>query len=284
MSLLEGFRSLGLEAGWLPAAQIGLLRPGDVVIGRFDVRPTLDGVEEGIWELRRARLRGVRVLNDDETLLRSHDKLATAIACAQAGVPHPRTANVDETSTEPPIALPVVLKPRFGSWGQDALRCQTVQEYRSAIRRLRDRAWFRAHGVLVQELVGPQGYDLRALVAGGSVIGAIERHAKPGEWRTNVALGATRRPARLTAQTSALAAAAARAIDGDLVGIDLLPHGDDEYVVLEINGAVDFTAHYSLDGGDVFARAALNLASCAALHGVDDAVAIGDSRLALGWE
>lgn len=264
-ALLEGFRSIGVDAAWLAPASIDMLRPGDAVLGRFDVRETLDGVEPGVWLLRRARLRGVSVLNGDQTLLTCHDKLATALACARAGVPHPRTVHVDESSNHPPLPLPLVLKPRFGSWGADVVRCSTAAEYRACIRALRGREWFRAHGVLVQELVEPSGYDLRVLVAGTTVVGATERHARPGEWRTNVSLGARRRPARLAQRARLLAVAAAGAVDGDLVGVDLLPVRGGDHVVLEVNGAVDFTRHYSLQSGDVFALSATHLAYRAGL-------------------
>jgi glutathione synthase/RimK-type ligase-like ATP-grasp enzyme len=48
--------------------------------------------------------------------------------------------------------------------------------------------------------------------------------------------------------------AAAAAVNGDLVGVDLLP-ADGGWRVVEINGAVDFTDEYALDGRDVFERA-----------------------------
>jgi len=97
------------------------------------------------------------------------------------------------------------------------------------------------------------------LVAGGEVVGAIERVAAPGEWRTNVALGGTRRPAIPGPRARALALAAAAAVGADLTGVDLLRMGR-SYVVLELNGAVDFTAEYSFDGEDVFERVAETLA------------------------
>jgi RimK family alpha-L-glutamate ligase len=282
-SLLAAFRGLGLTAEWLPPeASRFRLAAGDVVLSRLDVRPTLDGVEPGLWELKRARLAGVTVLNGDDALLTSHDKLATALAFAAAGVRHPRTANVDETSTSPPLPLPVVLKPRFGSWGTDVCRCETEGEYAARIEQLRDRPWFRSHGVLVQELVEPRGYDLRLVVAAGRVIGAVERHARPGEWRTNVALGGRRRPALPDPRAVATAGGAAAAVGGDLVGVDLLPTGDGGYVVLEVNGAVDFTRHYSLDGGDVFTLAASSLAAAAGLAPRQARVGASPPESALG--
>jgi RimK family alpha-L-glutamate ligase len=262
VSLLAALRSTGLAADWLsPDVIARRLAPGDTVLSRLDVRPTLDGVETGIWDLRRAQRSGVVVLNDALSLLRSHDKLATAIALADARLPHPRTAQVGEPGGEPPLPLPVVLKPRFGSWGRDIFLCRSRAEYDRCLRAVRDRAWFRAHGVLVQELVPPQGYDLRVVVACGRVVGAVERHAADDEWRTNVALGARRRPAAPSVEAVELALAAASAVGGDVVGIDLLPCTDGGYAVIEVNGAVDFTCDYSLRGGDVFADVADALAA-----------------------
>jgi len=54
----------------------------------------------------------------------------------------------------------------------------------------------------------------------------------------------------------ALAVEAATAIGGDLVGVDLLPEETGGWTVLELNGAVDFTAEYSLGGANVFAEVA----------------------------
>ena len=108
-------------------------------------------------------------------------------------------------------------------------------------RNLPSEPWYRAHGALVQELVPTLGFDLRIVVADDHVIGAISRVAAPGEWRTNVALGAERRQATPPPDACALALAAARATGASLVGVDLLPDGRGRWTVAEINGAVEFT-------------------------------------------
>ena len=261
-SLLQALGSLDIDVEWLRPRDIARrLTPETAVLSRLDVRSTLDGVEDGIWELCRAERRGARVFNTGATLLRSHDKLATALALGSAGVRHPRTAQVSELGKEPPLPLPVVLKPRFGSWGKDVVLCQTREEYDRRLADVANRPWFPTQGVLVQELVQPRGYDVRLVVACGRVVGAIERHAQPGEWRTNVALGAERVAATPDSAAIELAVAAARAVEGDLVGIDLLPLPTGGYAVLEVNGAVDFTNEYTLDGGDVFEDVAEVLAA-----------------------
>jgi RimK family alpha-L-glutamate ligase len=153
------------------------------------------------------------------------------------------------------LAPPLVVKPRFGSWGRDVILCETQEHLRACLAYDGKRPWFQAHGALVQELIPPQGHDLRLVVAGNTVVGAVRRVAAPGEWRTNVALGARREPTVPPASACELALAAARAIEADLVGVDLLPTPDGGYVVLELNGAVEFTQEYELEPGNVFGRA-----------------------------
>src|SRR6266540_1228635 len=61
-ALLEAFRNVGIDARLTPGADLAGARPGDVALGRLDVLPTLEGVETGMWELRRAKNRGVQEL------------------------------------------------------------------------------------------------------------------------------------------------------------------------------------------------------------------------------
>lgn len=229
-------------------------RPGDVVFGRLDVRPTLDGVQPGLGRLRRLRDRGIRVVNDADTLVATHDKLATALMLQAASVPQPRTVHVTGEDRLRGFEPPYVVKPRFGSWGRDVHLCESRAELAVCLLHLLRRPWFRRHGALVQELIPPSGFDLRLVVSAGAVVGAVERVAAPGEWRTNVALGGERRPVVPPPDACELAVAAAAAVNGELVGVDLLP-SDEGWRVIEINGAVDFTDEYALDTRDVFVRA-----------------------------
>jgi [lysine-biosynthesis-protein LysW]--L-2-aminoadipate ligase len=255
-ALAAAWRSLGLECALLhPDRAKELLEPGDVAVGRLDVLQTLDGVEPGIEVLDELGRRGVIVLNDRRALLDAHDKLRTAARLAETDLPCPRTAHISGADPVVPLDPPLVLKPRHGSWGVDVFRCENTDALARTLDLVRDRPWYRQHGAIVQELVLPLRFDLRIVVAGGEVVGATERVARPGEWRTNISLGGVRRPTTPTRLARELAVRAAQAIEADLVGVDLLPTADG-YVVLELNGAVEFDRAYDIEDLDVYVQAA----------------------------
>lgn len=251
--LVLAWRRLGIDAVavWAGEAET-LLAAGDVALFRLDVLPTLDGVEPGLDAAPALERRGVHVLNRPDALLAVHDKLRTAVALDEASVAQPRTAHVRPGETPPRFPMPCVVKPRFGSWGADVVLCRTRAELLSWLAAIEDRPWWRRHGALLQELVPPRGRDLRVLVAGSEVVGCVARRAAPGEWRTNLAVGGTSAPAAAPAAARTLAARAAAAVRIDFAGVDLLPV-DGGWTVLELNGAVDFDARYSLAGRDVHA-------------------------------
>lgn len=236
-----------------PEQAAAVLGSRDVAVGRLDIAETLDGVEDGLWALGTLAARGVRVLNRAGALLAAHDKLLTARVLGREGLPHPRTRMLHPDGHAPPWSGPVVVKPRFGSWGLDVTLCENEVAFRRHLRALERRPWFQLHGALVQELVEPVGHDLRVVVAGGVPVGAISRVAAKGEWRTNVSLGGTRVRVDPPPAALALAVWASAAARTELVGVDLLPDGAGGWTVLELNGAVDFTAEYRIDRDPFFA-------------------------------
>jgi glutathione synthase/RimK-type ligase-like ATP-grasp enzyme len=130
--------------------------------------------------------------------------------------------------------------------------CEDEEALCDTLARLSSVEWFEQQGVLVQELVPPQGYDLRILVAGQRLAGAVFRIAAEGEWRTNISLGGSRRPVTDPPQYACeIALAAARAVGAALVGVDLVQDGLGNWTIIELNGAVEFTHEYQPEG-DVF--------------------------------
>jgi glutathione synthase/RimK-type ligase-like ATP-grasp enzyme len=177
-ALVASARALGLDSELLePHVALTSLEPGDVALARLDVREGLDGIERGTGELERLVAGGVDVRNPPGSLIVAHDKLLTARTLRLAGLPHPHTTLLSAALPAAVPELPLVLKPRFGSWGRDVERCSTAEELDAALVRLQQKRWFREHGALAQELVEPRGWDMRLVVAGGQVIGAACRIA-----------------------------------------------------------------------------------------------------------
>jgi glutathione synthase/RimK-type ligase-like ATP-grasp enzyme len=176
-ALVAAARAWGLDSELLdPHTALTSLEPGDVALARLDVREGLDGIERGTGELERLAAGGVDVRNPPGSLVVAHDKLLTARALRLAGLPHPHTTLLSPTLPTLVPELPVVLKPRFGSWGRDVEQCTTPDDLDAALVRLQRKPWFREHGALAQELVEPRGWDMRLVVAG--------RRRSPGPWRS----------------------------------------------------------------------------------------------------
>ncbi len=254
-ALVAAARAWGLDSELLdPHTALTSLEPGDVALARLDVREGVDGIESGTGELERLAAGGVDVRNPPGALIVAHDKLLTARTLRLAGLPHPHTTLLSPTLPTAVPELPVVLKPRFGSWGRDVELCKTAEELDAALVRLQQKPWFREHGAIAQELVEPRGWDLRLVVAGGRVVGAACRIVRGGEWRTNAALGAQVVPVEPPPIAQALALAVVQAARVDLAGVDLLPTPSGGFLVIELNGAVDFRPLYA-PGRDVFSDA-----------------------------
>ena len=238
-----------------PEEALAELRPGDAALGRLDVLPTLDGIDDGVWALGALEASGVVVLNHASALYATHDKLLTARLLRRAGVPHPRTAHVRPDRPFAAIRPPVVVKPRFGSGGEGVTWCADE----SSLSR-------RSHASPICRGSSSRASSSRkrsrrrattcAFSSPPSIVGAIFRVAADGEWRTNIALGGARRPvADPPRQACELALIAARAAGTALVGVDLVPDRLGTWTVIELNGAVEFTEEY-LPAGDVFADVA----------------------------
>ena len=138
-----------------------------------------------------------------------------------------------------------VVKPLFGSMGLGMVR---VTEEELAWRVFR--AIEEIRGVYyLQRTVAHEGRDIRVLVLGGRVLGAIERRSRG--WRTNLARGGTARAIDIQPEWSVLALRAAAAVGAEYAGVDLLPEGGDAVYVLEVNGIPGWEGFQRATGTDV---------------------------------
>lgn len=165
---------------------------------------------------RELRDRGVTVVNDPDRHWRASDKWELAQIFEAAGLPHPATRLAEGL-----VAKESVLKLRRSSGGHGVSLIAADTDIED------DR-------YIIQDRIEMHD-DLRALVMDGQVLHWLRRQPQDGEWRTNLAQGATFEEAHNVArELDNLAVAAARACELDLSGVDLIcgPRG---WFVLEAN-------------------------------------------------
>ena len=198
---------------------------------------------------------GTRVLNTPDVIEVCGDKLATNAALARAGVPTPRTGVAFDTESAVKLAerfgYPVVLKPIVGSWGrmvsklndQDAL--EAVLEHKEVLGGPQHKVFY------LQEFVRKPGRDIRAFVVGDEVVAAIYRTSE--HWVTNTARGAVATNCPLYGELAQTAQAAAQAVGGGVVAVDLL-ESERGLLVNEVNHTMEFRNSVSTTGVDIPAK------------------------------
>jgi RimK family alpha-L-glutamate ligase len=237
------------QPGELSSDGISLL-DADAVLARIVPKGSLEQIIYRVDALHWLEERGVLVVNSPRAIERCVDKFYTDTLMREAGLPTPDTV-VCERMADAMAAVrdmgDVVIKPIFGSLGHGMVR---VSDPDVALRVLQALDEVRAV-FYVQRAIDHGGRDVRVFVVGGRVIGAIERVAPAGEWRTNVARGAQTRVCDLPPAWADMALRAAAAVSADYAGIDLLPARDGAVYVLEVNGIPGWQGLQQATGVDV---------------------------------
>ena len=222
----------------------------DAVIARIIPTGSLDQIIYRVDALHWIEERGVPVVNSPRAIERSVDKFYTTALLQEAGLPVPDTVvceGVDEAMAATLDMGDVIVKPIFGSMGRGMMRVSDPD------------IAYRVFGTLeqlqavfyLQRAVDHGGRDVRVFVVGARAIGAIERRAPDGDWRTNVSRGGSARLVDLPAEWEQLALRAAVAVGADYAGVDLLPSRDGRVFVLEVNGIPGWRALQSAGQLDV---------------------------------
>lgn len=270
--LFEAFerRGVAVESVYAPTSTFDLGRPldrPDVALIRCMAQT------RGAAVARVYQAAGAAVVNAPEVIDACGDKLATSLALVRAGVPTPRTGLAFDKNGAFALAeafgYPVVVKPVVGSWGrmvarlsdQDAL--EAVLEHKEALGGPQHRLLY------LQEHVRKPGRDIRAFVLshpalGDEVIAAIYRHSE--HWITNTARGGKATNCEVTPELASIAAAAARAVGGGALAVDLV-EAESGLQVVEINHTMEFRNSIDTTGVDIpdrLAGFALRVAELAA--------------------
>ncbi|MEN1970487.1 RimK family alpha-L-glutamate ligase [Lentibacillus sp. N15] len=212
------------------------------VIGETILPDFVIFTDKDIYLAKQLELLGVRVFNRADTIAVSDDKIATYQVLAQHQLPIPKTIIAPKVffdsatiSTEhvsaiiKQLGLPMIMKEAYGSFGEQVYLVHSEKEIYAKIKAIADRPF------VFQEFIKTSyGKDIRLHVVGDSVVAAMTRHATD-DFRANVTAGGTMKAYQPTEQEESLAIAAAKAIDADFAGVDLLFGLDGTPIICEIN-------------------------------------------------
>jgi len=264
-----------VEAGAVRSLDIEIVSPDrfDMVIDHEGGQQVvLDGREQDVpgfliprlgagtdyWSLaivRQLEELGVRVFNGSRCIEASKDKLYTHQLLAASQLPTPKTLLVkdlaDVALVDQYLEFPVIVKTLSGTQG-------------AGVCLIRDRASFedllnftRASGghdpMILQEFIaGSTGRDLRVIVVGGEVVGAMLRSGGD-DYKANISQGGTGSSFEVSTAIEELALKTAELLQLEIAGIDLL-FMDDGFLVCEANSSPGFSGFEEFTGTDIAAR------------------------------
>lgn len=193
--------------------------------------------------LRLFALWGIRTVNPYRVAETCGNKILTQAALTATGIPQPKTLIAFDAATAlhaiEQIGYPAVLKPPVGSWGRLISRVDS-RIAAEAIIEHKDVLGSYAHATYyIQEyIVKPGGRDIRAFVVGDETICAIYRTSD--HWITNTARGGKASNCPVTPEIDRLSRAAAQAVGGGVVAIDIFETPDRGLLVNEVNYGMEF--------------------------------------------
>ncbi len=197
---------------------------------------------------------GVNVINCLNTGIFAGNKLFTHMLLKKYGVPTPyaavafsKDAVIEHLETH---GYPKVIKPTVGSWGRlisklnDKDSAEGIIESREAMYPI-----YQVH--YLEEFVNRPPRDIRAIMVGDKIVAAIYRTSGKGNWKTNMALGGTAEECKVTPEMEEMCIKAKNAVQGDIVGVDLMESNERGLVVHEVNNTTEYKNTVRVCGVDI---------------------------------
>lgn len=195
----------------------------------------------------------VRTVNTYEVIATCGDKLITTLALIKHGVPTLRTM----VSFTPESALraieemgyPVVLKPLHGSWGRLLAKINDRDAAEAILEHKHTLGGYLHSIFYIQEYIEKPGRDIRSFVVGDETIAAIYRNSP--HWITNTARGGRALNCPITPEIDYISRAAAKAVGGGVVAIDIMEAPEGRLLVSEVNHTPEFRNSIAPSGVDI---------------------------------
>lgn len=254
--LIEAFEREGINLNLLHEDSLLLplfangelpIKPPAVVLNR------IISASHAFYVSRVLESKGMKVVSSSKAISNCLDKALTTLLLVENNIPVPRTylAFSPENALEAieRVGYPAVIKPVNGSWGRllakvnDKDAAEAVLEHKYTLGNGLQKIFY------VQEYVNKPGRDIRSFVIGRRCLAAIYRVSP--HWITNTARGGEAKNCPLTPELVELSERAARAVDGEIVALDLFETPSGELLVNEINHSPEFRNSIAPTGVDI---------------------------------
>lgn len=186
---------------------------------------------------------GVKVINCLNTGIFAGNKLFTHMLLKKAGVPTP-DATVAFSKDAAMQTLEThgyckVIKPTVGSWGRMISKLND-KDAAEGIIESREKMYpiYQVH--YLEEFIKRPPRDIRAIMVGDEIVAAIYRSSSDGNWKTNMSLGGVATPCKVTEEMQEMCIKAKNAVQGDIVGVDLMESEEKGLVVHEVNNTTEY--------------------------------------------
>ena len=213
---------------------------------------------------------GIRLFNSARAIELCDDKMTTALALSNSGIPIPKTlpgllcydesAPLNEQAlhiVEEELGYPVIVKSSFGSMGTGVFKAENFEQLKGAASALK----MQPH-LFQQYIAESAGRDIRVIVIGGKAVAAMER-ISGGDFRSNIAIGGRGLKIDMPVQVKEMAEKAAALLNLDYCGADIL-FGKEGFYLCEVNSNAFF------DG--IEAATGVNIAKLYANHIVESMI------------
>ncbi len=227
--------TIEIMKGELIIHYLGQVLPApDAIIPRIGASRTFYGTAM----VRHFEMMDVFSTSGNLAIARSRDKLRSLQVLSKNDVDMPKTVFAsNKSSAKDVIALsggaPLVLKILEGTQGVGVVLVDSEKAAKSVL----DAFYGMDVNLLVQEFIAEAGgADIRVLVVGGEVVGAMKRQGPEGDFRSNLHQGGSATAHKLTRKEKTTALAAAKAMGLGVCGVDMIESARGP-LVMEVNSS-----------------------------------------------
>jgi len=226
-----------------------------IVIDPLQLWPILEGGRPGSVGPH-ISLMGIPMVNDLDAIRLTKDQFLTLQALSAAQLPIPDTGFINSHEGFQAVlarlgGYPIVVKQVSGRVGEGVFLVNTEHKARLILHLKLEPG----KGMLVQKFIPPENrQDIRVLVIGGQVAGAMKLKPKKGDFRANFHLSKQSWPVDLPSEWEEIALRAADTLGLEIAGVDLIVDQHGEVSVIEVNYTPGFSGLEAATGLDIAGR------------------------------